>query len=850
MVSIVNISEKHFDLDGIRFAKIYQPLKQGLNNIGIYSIYDTRRQIVNSTKYDEFSIDGTTYGNQADTISAILDIVWAGLSDYDIEQLEQRVDNLEENQVTGVQVYTALVDLPAPETLLVSYKVSNDPDGSKNGYYHWSGSVYIKDAELYKELANFPFDRNSIPTTNLYNFIKDIDLFGVTEAWKISVYKIRRDTDFSQIRIYKLNELGTAPDVAVGTNGLISELTLAGGTGDEPPIVESQRIAKYDLSEVGGSGVTGEIVVDWESYAVGTDISGLLFDVSGLDKKVYTSVQLLGNAYDKTNDDLSDIETSAGDNAEEELNFVKSKAKGVHPFQHEATFENENSDIQNVIIDLEIKGGQKDWRVAPFTFRRNVSGDHYIRLAVYDENDALLTSVGSGGIIAIFIESAYVEPDEFEGKIIDVIEDFTLIGIDGVKMVVDWAAIPSGQSWGIPSFNGGGFDSKIFPENRSNSYVVADQVFAQIPAAEVNVWDRGNTYAELLELREAILGIQMFGTVEIGKDYAIGQIRFNDDGSRNFVGVYEYDTVTGVAGDRVALWDANPSFDYPADEGGRRIGTVTLAEDNSSGITIQLTIDFAKLPSGLIVPSGAPYSVDNFRFAVNLLRNSGEGNIEGSATVVFQVNGVDSQIITPDDYSDSGKPSYCLMYCHGNNGDYQDAGPVTWKTFCKENNIAIITTTGQDESAAPFTTNASGWGNYVQLQRYIALYKYCQDTYNLSTNIILSCGSMGGLVAGQILYNKPFPVTAAFLAGPVPDLSYIFANGGVSRKEPIRNAYGMDAGGLDDANLELFIQGYDWYDLGLVDVSGTLYKFSFPKIYIEVGNGDTTFLVDFGGTAK
>ena len=76
MVTINTISQKYFSLDGIQYARIYQPLKQGLENIGIYSIFDTRKQIVNSTKYDEYLIDGLGYGNQALTIAALLEVVY------------------------------------------------------------------------------------------------------------------------------------------------------------------------------------------------------------------------------------------------------------------------------------------------------------------------------------------------------------------------------------------------------------------------------------------------------------------------------------------------------------------------------------------------------------------------------------------------------------------------------------------------------------------------------------------------------------------------------------------------------------------------------------------------------
>lgn len=65
-----------------------------------------------------------------------------------IDSNEERVTLLEDNQYSGVSVYDTLADLPATGTLLVSYKVSNDTTSSNNGYYHWDGSAYIKDASL------------------------------------------------------------------------------------------------------------------------------------------------------------------------------------------------------------------------------------------------------------------------------------------------------------------------------------------------------------------------------------------------------------------------------------------------------------------------------------------------------------------------------------------------------------------------------------------------------------------------------------------------------------------------------------------------------------------------------
>lgn len=76
MIIIENISDIYFTLNGITFPKIYQPLKQGSDSIGIYNIYNTRQQLQNSTSYSEFEIDGISYVSQAQTIEALLNVVY------------------------------------------------------------------------------------------------------------------------------------------------------------------------------------------------------------------------------------------------------------------------------------------------------------------------------------------------------------------------------------------------------------------------------------------------------------------------------------------------------------------------------------------------------------------------------------------------------------------------------------------------------------------------------------------------------------------------------------------------------------------------------------------------------
>ena len=60
------------------------------------------------------------------------------------------VTNLEENQVTGVVTYSTKADLDlVTGTANVSYKVTNDPTASLNGYYTWNGSSYTKESSSY-----------------------------------------------------------------------------------------------------------------------------------------------------------------------------------------------------------------------------------------------------------------------------------------------------------------------------------------------------------------------------------------------------------------------------------------------------------------------------------------------------------------------------------------------------------------------------------------------------------------------------------------------------------------------------------------------------------------------------
>lgn len=80
MIIIDNVSSDTFELNGIRHPKIYHPLKGGNLGIGIYNIYDTSSQLLPVTSFSDFSVNGVQYTTQAETISAMLPIIYGATS--------------------------------------------------------------------------------------------------------------------------------------------------------------------------------------------------------------------------------------------------------------------------------------------------------------------------------------------------------------------------------------------------------------------------------------------------------------------------------------------------------------------------------------------------------------------------------------------------------------------------------------------------------------------------------------------------------------------------------------------------------------------------------------------------
>lgn len=142
MITIQTISEKYFSVNGVNFAKIYQPLKQGASGIGIYNVNDTRQQLISSTSFEEYQIDGVVYGSANLAVAALLNVVYTARLAV---EYEGRLEAVENNQVTGFISVRNKADLPVSGDSSIGYIVLDDQTlNSNNGTWGWNGSVYYK----------------------------------------------------------------------------------------------------------------------------------------------------------------------------------------------------------------------------------------------------------------------------------------------------------------------------------------------------------------------------------------------------------------------------------------------------------------------------------------------------------------------------------------------------------------------------------------------------------------------------------------------------------------------------------------------------------------------------------
>jgi len=141
----INTVTDYFEYNGNEMARIYQPLVQGINEVGIYNIYDTKQMLV-SGRYDEFVIDGISYSSQTATISALLPVIYnepvgvTTINESDVINWDVAYDDSITNiGVTGTATKTITLTQRDGSTLTANFA---DNSGGSGGGDSFTGATF------------------------------------------------------------------------------------------------------------------------------------------------------------------------------------------------------------------------------------------------------------------------------------------------------------------------------------------------------------------------------------------------------------------------------------------------------------------------------------------------------------------------------------------------------------------------------------------------------------------------------------------------------------------------------------------------------------------------------------
>lgn len=192
MVLINSVNEKYFELNGIAYLKIYQPLIQGSDSIGLYNVYDTRQSLLSSIGFSEIQVDGVIYETQAEAVFALLSVVNTAKFSAEAvildelktdkggyigttQDLKEELDLKAFEGVISYQTYDLLQAVDPVPSEGVSSKVVNDVDSLKNGYWTVFGGVWVQDKRLVENIVRSTDFATSPSGAAVYTHVKELD---------------------------------------------------------------------------------------------------------------------------------------------------------------------------------------------------------------------------------------------------------------------------------------------------------------------------------------------------------------------------------------------------------------------------------------------------------------------------------------------------------------------------------------------------------------------------------------------------------------------------------------------------------------------------------------------------
>lgn len=141
----------------------------------------------------------------------------------------------------------------------------------------------------------------------------------------------------------------------------------------------------------------------------------------------------------------------------------------------------------------------------------------------------------------------------------------------------------------------------------------------------------------------------------------------------------------------------------------------------------------------------------------------------------------------PSTYSQEGKPTRLIIYCHGAGVNYNssdatfDVDDGCDPTYWLAQGYAVM-----DMGGSPFDDTIPHWYIPQAIQCYMAGYEWCIKNFNLCRDgVFLGGRSMGGGMVLDILTNSSIPVKAAFMVSPTCNFAHWFNAANVNGRKSV-----------------------------------------------------------------
>lgn len=176
-----------------------------------------------------------------------------------IAEVGARTKELQESfevlNTEGIKTYQTLASLPDASGLDdgQAAKVANDPTASNNGYYAVDSGVWVPDSNPYDLLSSSTIFLN-LDSNSPYVDVRYLSLTGANQN---TTYYLKRASNWDDLVD---NRVEVLIEIANSFNGTVVARVIQYGGGSL-----RSGVLLEDLLEVGGSGITGKIQINWDA---------------------------------------------------------------------------------------------------------------------------------------------------------------------------------------------------------------------------------------------------------------------------------------------------------------------------------------------------------------------------------------------------------------------------------------------------------------------------------------------------------------------------------------------------------------------------------------------------------